>query len=164
WNATELEDIYLPYKPKRKSRATTAIENGLEPLAKMLMAGNLPDPEGAAARSTGGDVKNTDEALQGARDIIAEWINESRHARNKLRQLYRNSAAITVKMVKGKEAEGEKYKDYAAYSEPFHKIPSHRAMAIFRGEKEGFLKVTIQPGKEEAIELLNGLFTSGKGN
>ena len=157
---SELEDIYLPYKKKRKTRADIAIEKGLEPLAKIIMSQNDTDINYKANNFINKDVKNTEEAIQGAKDIIAEWINEKRVARNRLRNLFSTKAIISSKLVKGKDEEGEKYKDYFNFEEPLKKCASHRLLALKRGEKEGFLKIKISPEKEDAIEILNNLFIS----
>ena len=157
----ELEDIYLPYKPKKRTRATKAREKGLEPLAKIIMKQNEQNPEDIAQDYISHDVPDTEEALQGARDIIAEWANENQRARNQIRNLFHKSALIESKVAKGKEEEGEKYKDYFDWSEPVRKSPSHRFLAIMRGENEGILKVKIEPDKEEAMEILEKIFLKG---
>ncbi len=157
---SELEDLYLPYKPKRKTRATLAIAKGLEPLATLLFAQMNIDPEEKALKFVDDEkgVGSVEEALFGARDIIAEWINENANARARLRQLFEREATITSKVAKGKESEGEKYESYFDWSEKIGKAPSHRVLAMFRGENEGFLKVTVAPPTEKAIELLNRMF------
>ena len=154
----ELEDLYLPYKPKKRTRATKAKEKGLEPLAKILMKQQEENPEQRAKEFLGEEVENTEEALQGARDIIAEWVNESRQAREKTRRLFHKEALIESKVAKDQEEEGQKYKDYFDWSELIGKTPSHRYLAILRGEKEGILKVKIQPEKEEAVKVLERIF------
>ncbi|MFP4620585.1 MAG: Tex family protein [Bacteroidales bacterium] len=154
----ELEDLYLPYKPKKRTRATKAKEKGLEPLAGVLMKQQEENPEQRAEEFLGEEVQNTDEALQGARDIIAEWVNESRQARDRIRKLFHQKALLESKMAKGKEEEGQKYKDYFDWSEPVGKTPSHRYLAIMRGEKEGILKVKIEPEKEDALDILEKIF------
>jgi uncharacterized protein len=150
YDATELEDIYLPYKPKRKTRATTAIEKGLEPLAALVFAQGGVDPAEEAAKFVGDQVKDTKEALQGARDIIAEWIAEHEQARNKVRQLFTQSAALSSKAVASKkdEEEAQKYRDYFEFSESLAACPSHRILAIRRGEKEGYLIMDITIDKK----------------
>jgi uncharacterized protein len=157
---SELEDIYLPYRPKRKTRATMAIDKGLEPLAKILMVqNNIKVAEKAVAfinKSKG--VETTDEALAGARDIIAEWVNESKPARERIRNLYVREAVITSKVAKGKDEEGNKYENYFAWDENLMKAPSHRVLAMIRGENEGFLKLNIAPSEEKALEILDRLF------
>ncbi len=157
---SELEDIYLPYRPKRKTRATMAIDKGLEPLAKILMVqNNIKVSEKAVAfinKAKG--VETTDEALAGARDIIAEWVNESKPARERIRNLYIREAVITSKVAKGKDEEGNKYENYFAWDENLMKAPSHRVLAMIRGENEGFLKLNIAPSEEKALEILDRLF------
>ena len=154
-DGTELEDIYLPYKPKRRTRAEVARTKGLEPLAKMLMAQNGGGIESMALRFVKGEVKDTDEALQGARDIIAEWVSENERSRNTVRGTFAREARITAKVVAGKEAEADKYRDYFDWSEPLSRCSSHRMLAIRRGENEGFLRVTIAPADDaHAIERL----------
>ena len=147
-DATELEDIYLPYKPKRRTRAEVARGKGLEPLAKMLMAQNSNGVESMAMRFVKGEVEDVDEALQGARDIIAEWVNESERSRNTVRNIFAREARITSKVIAGKESEGDKYRDYFDWSEPLSRCSSHRMLAIRRGEKEGFLRVSIAPADD----------------
>ncbi|MCW3786404.1 Tex family protein [Plebeiibacterium sediminum] len=161
FNATELEDIYLPFKPKRKTRAVKAKEKGLEPLAKVIMKQYERDVEGKASHFINEDVADVDEALQGARDIIAEWINENSVARDIVRSVFERGAIVTSSLVKGKEEEGIKYKDYFEFSEPLKKCPSHRLLAIRRGEKEGILKVTISPEDEEITHRLGRYFVKG---
>ncbi|MFT4594175.1 MAG: hypothetical protein ACI9CU_001084 [Polaribacter sp.] len=158
----ELEDLYLPYRVKRKTRATKAKELGLETLAKILMAQNEQFPERAAERFVKGDVKSVDEALQGARDIIAEWMSENAALRARLRQVFQREATISSKMVKGKEETGEKFRDYFKHEESIKRIPSHRFLAIMRGEKEGFLRVGIAPAAESALPFLERFFVKGE--
>lgn len=153
-----LEDIYLPYKPKRKTRGVIAIEKGLQPLADLLMKQLTVDPFAEAEKYLNDQVENTEAALQGARDIIAEIINEDQIARAQIRRLFDSKAVIFSKMVKGKELEGEKYRDYFEFSEPLKKCVSHRILAMRRGEDEGFLKLTIEPPHEEAVEILEKIF------
>lgn len=157
----ELEDIYLPYKQKKKTRATIAIENGLEPLAKIIFGQKDRDITTIAKKYISEKVKNTTEALAGARDIIAEWINEDINARNKLRNIFEKSGVLSSKLKKGKETEAIKYKDYFEYSESGKTIPSHRYLAIKRGEEEGFLKVSIDIELEYAIDVLERLYLQG---
>lgn len=212
WSATELEDLYLPYKPKRRTRAQMAREKGLEPLAKMMMSQRL-SPEAEAETETGtvaetkakakakvkveaemeagvntkvealarccfsddassvpfapgrvakrylsGDVPTVDEALAGARDIIAEWVNENKTARDIVRSVFAREAVISSRVVKGKEEEGDKYRDYFETSEPLRRISSHRLLAMRRGETEGFLRVTISADDERALERLYRFF------
>ena len=161
YNLTELEDLYLPYKQKRKTRATIAIERGLEPLAQAIFAGKEQDPERKAAQFLNDQVPSPEAALQGARDIMAEWIAETLEARQKMRFLFERNAILTAKVKKNKETEGAKYRDYFDYQEPLAKIPSHRLLAVRRGEEEGFLGIDISPDEEQAVEVLNRLFSRG---
>jgi uncharacterized protein len=160
YDATELEDIYLPYKPKRKTRATTAIEKGLEPLAKRIFEDGAADPSAEAAAFVNEQVKDIAEALQGARDIIAEWVSEHEQARNKIRQLFTESAVLHSKVLTGKKEgeEAQKYRDYFEFSEPLSACPSHRLLAIRRGEKEGILLMDLDIAKETAVEALDAIF------
>jgi uncharacterized protein len=155
WDATELEDIYLPYKPHRKTRADVAREQGWEPLAIALFAQKREGEE--AIKQLG---KKREEALQGARDIIAEWISQDERARNNIRREFSYSAIISTKLVKGKESdtEAQKYKDYFAVSEPLRRISSHRLLAIRRAENEGIIRVDISPDREKALDKLAHLF------
>lgn len=155
WDSTELEDIYLPYKPHRKTRADVAREQGWEPLAITLFAQKR---EGEEAIKRLGEKR--EEALQGARDIIAEWISQDERARNNIRREFSYSAIISTKVVKGKEsdAEAQKYKDYFAVSEPLRRISSHRLLAIRRAENEGIIRVDISPDREKALDKLAHLF------
>ncbi|MDR1762819.1 MAG: RNA-binding transcriptional accessory protein, partial [Dysgonamonadaceae bacterium] len=162
WNATELEDIYLPYKPKKQTKAEIARKRGLEPLAKILMSQYECDVHDKAERFITEEVKDTDAALQGARDIIAEWVNETEPARNSIRNIFRREAVISSKVVKGKEEEGAKYRDYFDFSEPLARCSSHRLLAMRRGEAEGFLRVSISPEDENCLESLNKRFVKGK--
>jgi uncharacterized protein len=162
YDPVELEDIYLPYKPKRRTKATIAREKGLEPLAKIVIKQDERDIETRAASFLNDKVETVEEALEGARDIIAEWISESEKARNIVRRGFENSAVITAKVVKGKEEEAAKYRDYFEWNEPLKKCPSHRLLAMRRGESEGFLRVSVTPDEEKAIETLNRWFVSGK--
>jgi len=158
-----LEDIYLPYRPKRRTRATVAKEKGLEPLAKMIFAQTGIDPEKEAIEFVSAEkkVENTDQALAGARDVIAEWVNEDSKARAQLRKLFQEKAVITSKVIRGREDEGKKYKDYFKWEELARQAPSHRILATRRGEKEGFLMVRILPDQEEAVAILDNLFVQG---
>lgn len=155
-NATELEDIYLPYKPKRKTKATMAIEKGLEPLAKLIFEQENIAVEEEAEKFINEQVRDTKEALQGARDIIAEWISENELARNIIRKIFTEEAVIASRVLNSKkeEADAQKYRDYFEFSEPLAQSPSHRILAIRRGEKEGFLIMEINIGKEDAVEEL----------
>ncbi|WP_247232320.1 Tex family protein [Telluribacter sp. SYSU D00476] len=157
----ELEDLYLPYKQKRKTRATMAIERGLEPLAQALFGGKEADAERRAAAFLNDQVANVEEALQGARDIMAEWISENTDARNKVRTTFERGAIVTSRVKKKKEEEGAKYRDYFDFSEQLSKIPSHRLLAIRRGEEEGILSVDISPDEDQAISHLNRQFVRG---
>jgi Transcriptional accessory protein len=163
---TELEDLYLPYRPKRKTRASIAIEKGLEPLAKRLFdqrERTLAEVELLAEKYLNDQVATVEEALQGARDIIAEWVNEDLKARDKIRRHFDRGALIASRLVKGKEEEGAKYRDYFEWSEPLKKCPSHRLLAMRRGEEEGFLRVSIAPEEEQALMDLERLFVQGAG-
>ncbi len=163
WDSVELEDIYLPYKPKRKTRASLAREKGLEPLAHSIFEQKITEVEGLAARFLGDEVPTVEEALQGARDIIAEWITENEQARQRVRHAFKKGAQISSKVARGKEEEGAKYRDYFAFSEPLKSCPSHRLLAMRRGEDEGFLRLTIAPDKEETLRRLEHLFLKGRG-
>jgi uncharacterized protein len=156
-----LEDIYLPYKQKRKTRASMAIEKGLEPLAQVIFAGKEANPERKAEQFLNDKVTTIDDALQGARDIMAEWMSENVDARNKIRYAFERTAQVSSKVKKNKQEEGAKYRDYFDFSEPLNKIPSHRLLALRRGEEEGFLSVDISPDEEMAIDLLDRLFIKG---
>jgi len=158
----QLEDIYLPYKQKRKTRAVKAREKGLEPLAKILMSQNEKDPESKASQFLNDEVSDEDEALQGARDIIAEWINENEVARSSVRNIFQRQASIRCKLIKGKEEEGVKFKDYFDSEEPLRKSASHRVLAMRRGEAEGILRVSIAPEEDEVLEKLNRIFVKGQ--
>ncbi|MFW6352184.1 MAG: Tex family protein [Bacteroidota bacterium] len=159
----ELEDLYLPYRPKRKTRATIAIAKGLEPLAKTLFQQHKNEIETEAIKfvSEEKDVTDAEQALAGARDIIAEWINEDTRARQKIRKLNERKGELICKVIKGKEEEGKKYENWYEWRETLKKAPSHRILAIFRGENEGYLKVSLQPDADEANELLESLFLKG---
>jgi len=160
----ELEDIYLPYKPKRKTKAQTARENGLEPLALLILEQKDFDVADAAATFVNDKVAAADDALQGARDIIAEMINEDATVRAKLRKLFEDKATFQSKVLPEKEAEAAKYKDYFDFSEPVHKIPSHRILAILRGFLEGFLRLSIGPLEEDAQYMIEGAYVTGSMN
>jgi uncharacterized protein len=163
YNASELEDIYLPFKPKRRTRATIARENGLEPLARILMAQNEKDPERRAMAYLSDKVESADAALSGARDIIAEWVSENEKARNIIRNCFGKTAVIRSKLVKDKAEEGAKYRDYFDWQEPLRKCPSHRLLAMRRGEKEGFLRVSVECDPEQASRQLAAFFVKGYG-
>lgn len=158
WDATELEDIYLPYKPKRKTRAEAARQKGLEPLATLLMLQRESNPGRCLHTFVKGDVKDEEDALKGARDIIAEQVSEDERARNQLRNRFLHEAVIYSKVVKGKEEEAAKYRDYFDFSEPLKHCSSHRLLAIRRGEAEGLLKVSITPDDEECSERLERMY------
>ena len=153
-----LEDIYLPYKPKRKTRASVAIENGLEPLAKILFSQSNTDPHDKAAGFLTEKVPDVDSALQGARDIIAEWVAEDAKARDNIRKLFAREAVITSRVLKSKMEEGIKYKDYFEFSEPLKNCPSHRLLAIRRGENEAILTMDISVEADDAIDRLERIF------
>ncbi|MCF2593727.1 RNA-binding transcriptional accessory protein [Bacteroides caecigallinarum] len=166
WDSTELEDIYLPFKPKRKTRAEAARQKGLEPLAIILMMQRENNLMAKAAQFVRGEVKDEEDALKGARDIIAEQVNEDERARNQIRNIFTRQAVITAKVVKGKEKEEDaaKYRDYFDFSEPLKRCTSHRLLAIRRGEAEGILKVTISPEEdEECTDRLERQFVRGNG-
>lgn len=166
WDATELEDIYLPFKPKRKTRAEAARQKGLEPLAMLLLMQRENNLSARVRQFVKGDVKDEEDALKGARDIIAEQVNEDERARNLIRNQFNRQAMITSKAVKGKEKEEAalKYRDYFDFSEPLKKCTSHRLLAIRRGEAEGILKVSITPDDESACtERLERQYVHGKG-
>lgn len=161
---SELEDLYLPFKPRKKTRASVAKEKGLEPLAMLIFRQSEKNIELVAEKYINDKVQDIDEALQGARDIIAEWINENQKARDTVRRHFVRSAVFTARVIKGKEPEGIKYQDYFAYSEPLKKCPSHRILAIFRGEEEGFLRVSIEPEEDNVLADLGKIFVKGSGD
>lgn len=156
FDLNELEDLYLPYKKKRKTKADTARENGLEPLAKIIMAQNADDVEFIASKYLNDKVKNEDEAISGAEDIIAEWINENIYIRKNLRRLFQRKAVITTKKAKKIEDEekAQKFEQYFEWNESLNRAPSHRLLAMLRAEAEGFVKLNIEIEKEEAIEFI----------
>ena len=165
WDATELEDIYLPYKPHRKTKADVAREQGYEPLAIAIFAQKREGEEmmrrlGDRLKANGDEAKKAEEALQGARDIMAEWISQDEQARNSIRREFTYSAILTTKAIKGKENEEEaqKYRDYFSVKEPLKRISSHRLLAIRRAEAEGFIRVDISPDSEKALDKLARLF------
>jgi uncharacterized protein len=162
---TVLEDIYLPYRPKRRTKATIAREKGLEPLASRIFLQEecIPAEEAAWFVDPGKGVDSPDDALAGARDIIAEWMNEDQNAREKIRELFFAQGTFRTKLISGKEEEGIKYRDYFDWEEPVAKAPSHRILAMRRGEREGFLIFRISPPEDEALEILDGLFVRGDG-
>lgn len=161
---TELEDIYLPYRPKRKTRASMAREKGLEPLAEIIFSQKYDDVEDKAAGFLDAEkgVKSIEEAIQGASDIIAEWVNEHIFARKRMRHLFQRESVFKVKVVKGKEQEGANYQAYFDHHEPFWKAPSHRVLAILRGETEGFLRASIDVDESKAHEILDKIFIKGR--
>ena len=163
WDATELEDIYLPYKPKRRTRAQVAREQGLEPLALLLMKQREHDPERAAERFIKGDIKTVEEALKGAQDIVAETVSEDERTRQQLRNAFQRQAVITSKVVKAKADtdEAAKYSDYFDWTEPLKRCSSHRLLAMRRGEAEGILRISISPDDEEACERLKRHYVYG---
>ena len=163
FDSKELEDLYLPYKPKRVTRASKAISLGLEPLAKIIMAQRQNDIANQSVRYAKNGL-TAEDALTGARDIIAEWINESAYARNQVRRLFENQGIIASKLVKKKEAEAQKYKDFFDFSQPIKRVPGHRYMAITRAEKEGFLKVKISIDSEFALQKLERMFIKSQGS
>jgi uncharacterized protein len=156
-----LEDIYLPYKPKRKTKAQTARENGLEPLADTMLEQQQDDVIAEASKYINDKIITAEDALQGARDIIAELVNENAEVRAKMRKLFEDTATIQSKVLTDKETEGIKYKDYFDFSEPIHKIPSHRILAILRGFLEGVLRMSIAPLEEDALYLLEQQYIKG---
>ena len=161
WDATELEDIYLPYKPKRKTRAEVARQKGLEPLATILLMQRENNLSARVRTFIKGEVKDEEDALKGARDIIAEQVSEDERSRNQIRNQFSRQAIITSKVVKGKEEEAAKYKDYFDFSEPLKRCTSHRLLAIRRGESEGLLKVSISPDDAECTERLERSYVRG---
>lgn len=159
---SELEDIYLPYRPKRRTRATIAKEKGLEPLAVLIMDQKETDPALRAETFLTDEVSTVEDALAGASDIIAEWISEDEKARKQLRYLFEKEAVVYSKVVKGKEADGIKYSDYFDWSEPLRKCPSHRLLAMRRGEDEGFLRLSVEPDDDHALDMLKSTFIKGR--
>jgi len=162
YDPVELEDIYLPYKPKRRTKATIARERGLEPLAKIVMKQFERDPESRSQSFLNEEIQTPEDALAGARDIIAEWMSENEKARNIVRRAFEKEATITSKVVKGQEEEAAKYRDYFGWSEPLKKCPSHRLLAMRRGEKEGFLRVSVKPDETRPLENLTRFFVKGQ--
>lgn len=161
WDSNEIEDIYLPYKPKRVTRAEMARKKGLESLAKLIAAQKEPFLSGRVPAFVQGEVKNEEEALSGARDIIAEWVNENERTRNQVRFAFRQ-AVISAKVIKGKEEEGAKYRNYFQFEEKLSRCQSHRLLAVRRGEEEGFLRVSIAPADDDAC--LEALYRQYKRN
>jgi protein Tex len=161
YHLQELDDLYLPYKQKRKTRATIAIEKGLEPLAKVIFEQKESNILVRAKVFLNDKVATVEDALQGARDIIAEWVNENVEARNAVRKVFEREAIVYAKVKKNKEEEGAKYRDYFDFNEPLKKVPSHRLLAIRRGEEEGFLAVTISPDEDNSLGVLDRIFLRG---
>jgi uncharacterized protein len=161
WVSAQLEDIYLPYRPKRRTKATIAKEKGLEPLAALLMRQDGSDPERLAGRFVKADVADEQEALRGAGDIIAEWVNESETARKAIRRLFERQGELTSRVVSGKELDGIKFADYYAFSGRLNRMPSHRVLALIRGEKEGILRLSVSVDEENARAELNRIFIKG---
>ncbi len=153
-----LEDLYLPYKPKRRTRAQIARENGLEPLAKIIMSQRCADPKKTAAKYVGENVADVDAAIAGASDIIAEWVSENETARERVRSTFRRSAVLGCKVVKGKEEEAANYQTYFKVSEPLNRCSSHRYLAMRRGEAEGMLKVSVGIDNDAMVERLSRIF------
>ena len=160
WDKTEIEDIYLPFKPKRRTRAEVARQLGLEPLAKVIMSQNGRPID--ARRWVKGDVKDEEQAINGAKDIIAEWVSEDSRSRTRLRRNFSHTAIISSRVVKGKEWEGQKYRDWFDFSEPLRRCPAHRLLAMRRGEDEGVLKVSITPA-DDAEEQIARLYVKSNG-
>ncbi|MBO7133904.1 MAG: RNA-binding transcriptional accessory protein [Bacteroidales bacterium] len=163
WNLNDLEDLYLPYKPKRRTRASIARERGLEPLAKLIFAQKPLDVYAEARKYLNDDVKSVEEAIAGASDINAEIISEDKSARERIRKQFAQEAVISSKVVKSKMEEAEKYRDYFDFSQRLATCPSHRILAMRRGENEGFLRVDISPNEEHSLKQLKYLFVHGKG-
>lgn len=163
WDANTLEDIYLPYKPKRRTRAEVAREKGLEPLAKIIMAQRSDDISRCAQQFLSDAVPDVEAAIAGAQDIIAEWISESEAVRNSVRRAFRHDAVLNSHFVKGKEIEGRNYENYYDYSQPLRRVSSHQLLAIRRGEKEGFLKVGIAINDDRAIDNICRIVVKGSG-
>ena len=162
---SKLEDIYLPFRPKRRTRATIAMEKGLEPLAEMIFQQDAsldPAAEASAFVDEEKDVESADDALAGARDIIAEWVNQDQDARAKIRMLFEQKGMIRSRVIMNKEEEGAKFRDYFEWEEPAASAPSHRVLAIRRGENEGFLTMRIAPPEEDALALLEEMFVKGE--
>jgi uncharacterized protein len=160
FEVTEVEDLYLPFKPKRKTKATTAIEKGLEPLAAIIFAQNDIDIHAEALKFINDQVTSKEDALQGARDIIAEWIADHEQARNAVRHLFTSGAVVSAKVLKSKKEteDAQKYRDYFEFSELLKDCPSHRMLAIRRGEKEGFLSMDITINEQNAKDVLKNIF------
>lgn len=160
-----LEDIYLPYRPKRRTRATIARDKGLEPLAELIFKQGPDDPHAASLRFVDPEkgVETADDALSGARDIMAEWINENQTVRTRMRRLFETQGAFKCRVISGKEEEGSKYRDYFEWDEPASSTPSHRILAMRRGEEEGVLTLHLLPPEQEAISLVESIVVKGNG-
>ena len=158
WEMNALEDLYLPFKPKRKTRATAARDKGLEPLATLIMTQENINVNEEAVKYLNVEVLTPEDALAGARDIIAEWVSEDTAARNSLRELYKNTAILNSKVVTKKKEEGQKYLDYFEYSEELKKCPGHRLLAMLRAEQEGILRVSIDVDNDLAVKILDKIF------
>jgi uncharacterized protein len=161
FESTVLEDLYLPYKQKRQTKGDKAKKLGLEPLARMIMAQRGGDPETMAEKFVKGDVEDEEMAISGAKDIMAEWMNENSVARARIRQLFQRKSVLVSKLVKGKEEAGAKYRDYFDFSEPLYKCASHRYLALIRAEREGIISLKAQPDQQEAIASLERFFVKG---
>ena len=161
FDPVRLEDIYLPYKQKRLTRGEKARKLGLEPLAKMIMSQRGGDPQQMADRFVRGDIHDEQMAINGAKDIIAEWVNENENLRDRLRQQFERHSVLSSKLVKGKEKEGEKYKDYFEHSESLQRCPSHRFLAIHRASKEGILNLKARPDEDRALQNVTRFFVKG---
>ena len=157
-----LEDIYLPYRPKRRTRASVAKEKGLEPLAQKMLSLELREVYGEARKFVNQDVPGVEDALQGARDIIAEQISENIEIREELRSFYSRSGVLRTKVLKGKEEEGEKYADYFGYSAPLSRMPSHRVLAVLRAENEKILSVKVEADPQISLKIIHRIFYRGR--
>ena len=158
----KLEDIYLPFKQKKVTKGEKARKNGLEPLAKMIMSQRGGDPELMAEKFLRKEIYEIEDALEGARHIMAEWMNENAALRDRIRQLYRRHARLTSKLIKGKESEAQRYKDYFEHEEQLTRVPAHRFFAMTRGDKEGFLRVKIDVPKSEVEHVMERFFIKGE--
>lgn len=162
FDLTMLEDIYLPYKQKRLTKGDKAKKLGLEPLAKMIMSQRGGDLDRMASQFVKGEIQDEEEAIQGAKDIIAEWINENPIARERVRGLFERRAVVSAKLVKGKEEEADKYRDYLSFSEPLKYCAGHRFLAVYRGDREGVLNLKVRPEDEDALQQIHRIFVKGK--
>ena len=163
WDSKELEDLYLPFKPKRKTKAEIARKNGLEPLAKIIMSQHGDDISYKARKFLSESVETVEDAIQGAKDIIAEWISENIAVRNRVRSIYAKTANIVSKVAKGKETEGEKYSQYFDSSEPLRRCASHRLLAMLRGENEGILKIQLSVDDSDVLDKISRIMVRGNG-